>query len=94
VVSPIGAPAVRLFESKLFFFSVTIERADRRVTVWPVKYDAADDVDARAQRDRVRRKPLGRVHGVDDIFLIADKSDVQRIARNAVGGACHHGQVS
>src|SRR6202043_3883417 len=63
VMSLICASAVRLFERKLFLFSVIVERTDRRIMVGPVKYDAADDVDAGAQRDRIGRKPFGRMHG-------------------------------
>src|ERR1700730_16955362 len=87
VMSLICASAVRLFESKLFLFSVIVERTDRRIMVGPVKYDAADDVDAGAQRDRIGRKPFGLLRGTDDIFLSTNKPDIQRIARTAGAGA-------
>ena len=92
VMSLVGAPAVRFFEGKLFLFSVIVERADRRIVVGSVKHDAADDVDTRAQRDRIGGKPSGRVHGPDDVFLATDKPDIQRISGNACTGARHHGK--
>jgi hypothetical protein len=33
------------------------------IVVWPVKHHAADDLDARAQSDRIGRKPASLVHG-------------------------------
>src|SRR5258708_40079822 len=71
MMSPIGAPAVRFFESKLFFFSIVVERTDGRVVVRPVKYDAADDVDARAQRDRIGGRTTCRVAGGGEISRAA-----------------------
>src|ERR1700737_2127230 len=93
VMSLIWASAVRLFDGKLFLFSVIVERTDRRIMVGPVKHDAADDVDAGAQRDRISRKPFGFVHGADDFLLATNKPDIQRIAGNAGAGACHHGKI-
>jgi hypothetical protein len=62
--------------------------------VWSVKHHATDDVDARSQSDRVGREPAGRMHGAENIFLAADKSDIERVSRNAVSGTRHHGQGS
>ena len=75
-------------------FPFVIEWADGRITVWPVKDDAANDLDACPQRDRISRKPARRVHGKQDVFLGADKSDIERIARDVAPGAGHHGQGS
>src|SRR5260370_42370734 len=83
VVSLVRALAIRLLESELFLFPLIIERADRRIVVWPVKHHATDDLDTRAQRDWVGREPAGRVHGADHILLAANKSNIKRIPRNA-----------
>src|SRR5258706_9911237 len=56
---------------------------NRRIVVWPVKHHAADDLDTRAQCDWVGRKPAGRVHGAEHIFFAANKSNIERIPRNA-----------
>src|SRR5258707_8720444 len=88
----VGASTIRFFESELLLFPLKKERADRRIVIWPVKYHATDDRDARAQRDWVGRKPAGRVHGAKHIFLAANKPDVQRISWNASAGPCNHGQ--
>src|SRR5437868_14254048 len=92
-MSLIGASGVRVFKSKLLLSSVIIERTDRRIAVGTIKRHAADDVDARAQHDRVGRKPFRLMHGADDIFFAANKSDVQCVTRNAVAGARHHGKA-
>src|SRR6266404_752223 len=60
---------------------------NRRIVVWPVKHHAADDLDTRAQCDWVGRKPAGRVHGAEHIFFAANKSNIERIPRNA-GRSC------
>src|SRR5438046_835856 len=88
----VGASAIRLLESELLLFPFVIERAHRRIVVWPIKHHAAYDFDARAQCNRVGWKPAGRVHGAEDIFFAAHKSDVERISRNAGAGARHHRQ--
>src|SRR5260370_38749933 len=82
VMSLICASAIRLFEGKLFLFSVIVERTDRRIVVGPVKHDAADDVDAGAQRDRIGRKQFGFLDGADDTFLATKQPNNQRIAGN------------
>src|SRR5450631_2342474 len=93
-MSLVGASAIRLFESELFLFSIIVERTDRRIVVWPVKHHAAHDLDTRAQRDWVGRKPAGRMHGAENIFLAANKPDIERISWNTDASACHHGQGS
>jgi hypothetical protein len=35
VVPLVGAPAIQLLESELLLFALIIERADRRIVVWP-----------------------------------------------------------
>src|SRR5438445_5199036 len=91
-MSPVSALASRLFERELLLFSLVIQRADGRVVVWPVKHHAADDLDAGAQGNRVSRKPAGSIHGAEDIFLAADKPDIERIPRDAARGARDHRQ--
>jgi hypothetical protein len=34
------------------------------------------------------------MHGAEDIFLAADESDIERIARDTVSGTGYHGQGS
>src|ERR1700750_1769380 len=74
VMPPVGALAVRLFERELFFFSLEIKRADRRIMVRPVPPHAANDGDAGAKRDGIGRKPACRLHRAQNIFLAADQS--------------------
>src|SRR4029077_766880 len=94
VMSLVGASAVRLFERELFLLAHVIERADRRIVVWPVKHHAADNLNACAQRNWVGRKPAGRMHGAENIFLAADKSDIERVSWDASTSARYHGQRS
>ena len=60
--------------------------------IWPVKHHTADDLDARAQRDRIGRKPARLVHGAKHVFFDANESDVKCISRNSGAGACNHWQ--
>src|SRR5262249_29871046 len=73
VVPPVRTRAVRLLERELFFFSFIVERTDRRVVIWPVKHNAPNDLDTRAQGDRVSRIPAGSLHRAEDVFLAADE---------------------
>src|SRR6267142_373651 len=55
VMSLICAFAVRLFEGKLFLFSVIVERTDRCIVVGPVMYYAADDIFLATNKSDVQR---------------------------------------
>jgi hypothetical protein len=46
MMSSVGASAVGLLERELLLFPLVVERADGRIMVWPVKHDAANDLDA------------------------------------------------
>src|SRR4051794_18926241 len=94
MMSPICAPAVRLFESELLLFALIIERADRGIVIWPIKQHAADDLDARAQCDWVGRKPAGSMHCSENVFFTPNQADVEWIPRNVAAGAGHHRQGS
>jgi hypothetical protein len=48
--------------------------------VWPVKHHAADDLDARAQRDRIGRKPARLVHGAKHVFVDAREKRLAKFA--------------
>jgi hypothetical protein len=64
----------------------------RCVLVGAIEQHAADDLDRRAQRHGIGGIPAGRVHGANNVALIADQRDVDGIARNALRGARHHRQ--
>jgi hypothetical protein len=93
-MSLVGAPSIRFLESKLLLLPVVIKGADRRIVVWPVKRHTADDLDTRAQSNWIGRKPAGRMHRGKDIFLAANKSNIERVSWNAIGSARHHRQGS
>src|SRR5271155_4300668 len=59
--SLVSTPAIRLLESELFFLPFIEERANGRIVVGPVEGHATDDLNTGAQRDRVGRKPAGRM---------------------------------
>ena len=94
VVAAVGAGAKRLFERKILAAAEVIEIADRRVLVGTIEQHAADDLDRRFQRDLIGRKPPGRMHRAHQILGVADQPDIDRIAGNALPGACHHRQAS
>ena len=77
MMPPVGALAVRLFESQLLLLTLVVERTDRRVVVRPIEHYATDDFDTRPQRDRISGIPFGRMHGTSDVFLVAYQSNVQ-----------------
>jgi hypothetical protein len=93
-MSLVGTPAIRLLESELFFLPFIEERANGRIVVGPIEHHATDDLNTGAQRDRVCRKPAGRMYGANDIFFASNEPHVERISRNAGAGACNHGQSS
>src|SRR5258708_35969598 len=64
-------PAPRKRKPSLPSETARLKRADRRITVWPVKHHAADDLDARAQRDRIGRKPARLVPCPKHVFFCA-----------------------
>ena len=67
--------------------------ADRRFAIGPVKQNAADNFDARSQRDRIGRIPRGGIHGAENIVSRSDHADIDRIAGNAVRRARYHGEI-
>src|SRR5450755_1714153 len=94
MMSLVGAPSVRFLESELLLLPVVIKGADRRIVVWPVKRHTADDLDTRTQRNWIGRKPAGRMHRGKDIFLAADKSNIECVSWNATGSKRQHRQGS
>src|SRR6185437_9706071 len=90
MVPPVRTSAVRLLERQLLLLALIVERTDRRITVGPVKYDAADDFHAGAQRDRISWEPAGCVHGEENVVAAPDQPDIERVARNPGPGLRHH----
>src|SRR5262249_50097612 len=93
-MAPVCTPALWLLECESFLFSLVVERTHGCIMIRPVEHHAANDLDARAQCDRIGRKPPRCMHGVKYILLAADKSDVERIARYAARRPGHHWQGS
>ena len=72
MVTAVGALAGGFFEGEILAPVLVEQVADRRVAIGPVQHDATDDLQARAQRDRVGRIPAGRMHGADHVADVAD----------------------
>src|SRR5450432_2334233 len=94
MMSLVGAPTVRFLKSELLLLPVVVKRADRRIVVWPVERHTTDDFDTCAQCNWIGRKPASRLHRGKDIFLAANKPNVERVSWNATGSARYHRQGS
>ncbi len=81
-----GASAGRLLERQILLAAVEKERVDRRAVIRPAERHAADDLQRRGQSDWVGRRPAGRSHRADHVLLRPFESDVDDVARNALGG--------
>jgi len=81
-----GAPAGRLLEGEILPAAFEIERADRRAMIGPAEYDAVHNAQRRGQGHRIGRGPASRRHRAVDIRFRAFEADVDRVARNALGG--------
>ena len=92
MMAAIGAATVRLLEREVLAAAEIVQVADRRVAIGPVQQHAAGDFDRRSQRDRIGGIPAGGVHGADHVPGVADQSDIDRIAGNALPGPRHHRQ--
>ena len=62
--------------------------------VGPVKHHAADDFNAGAQRNWIGRKPAGRMHGAEDVFLAAHEFNYSVHRLGCPRGTGYHGQGS
>src|SRR5579863_7938420 len=80
VVARPRALAGTLFEGQILLSVLIEEVAHRRVEIRPVEKNAADDPDARTQRDRVGGPPPGRVRGTEHVVLRAFKPDIDNVA--------------
>jgi len=75
-----------------FFFSIVVERLTG--ASWYGRQVRRCRMMSMLVRSVIGSRETTRPHaGAGNISRVADESHVQRIARNAVGGACHHGQV-
>ncbi len=72
-----------LFKREVFLVAVEEEIADRRAEIRPVKNRALRDVQAAADRDRIRGIPAGGGQRGGHLVLRADERKIQRIAGNA-----------
>lgn len=88
----VRTPAIGLFEGELFSSPFVVEWANRRIAIRPTEYHAPNDFDARTERDRIGLKPASFMHDTEYGFLASDESDVESIARDAVGVSSHHRQ--
>src|SRR5579885_2875017 len=93
VIAAIGVAADRLLEGEILPPIVVIQMADRRPQIGPVEQHAADNLDARAQSDRISRIPAGRIHAAEHIRARADQADIDRVARDAACRARDHGHA-
>ncbi len=81
----------RLFESEVLLPPVVEQGTDRRGGIGSPQRDAADNAQRSFQRHGIGRRPAGVVEGADDLLLRANHAEVERVARNAVRRARHHG---
>src|SRR5271169_3761330 len=79
MVAPVGAPPDRLLKGKVLVTVVVVQMADRRMKIRAVEQNAADDLNARAQRNRIGRVPAGGIHGAEHVLPRSDESDIDRI---------------
>ena len=61
--------------------------------VGAVKQHAAGDLKGSPRRHGIGRVPAGRLHGAEHVELVADQTDIDGIAGNALCGARHHWQI-
>src|SRR6266699_1200344 len=94
MMAVVGAVADRLFECQIFAPSEIIKAADRCMLVGAIQQYAAGDLDRRSQRYGIGGIPAGRIHGAENVLVVADQTDIDRIAGNALGGPCHHRKSS
>lgn len=90
VVAPVGAVADGLFESEVLGAAFKQQAADRRIGIGSGEQDALADVDRCPERDGVGRVSAGHGKSVDHLLLGADKSDIDRVAGNALRRMRHH----
>ena len=90
VLPAVGAYPVRLLKSKIFAPPLEEERADRRRLVWKIEHDAANDLEARAQRDRICGIPSGLVKRRDDVLSARDEAYIDGITWDALRRRRHH----
>src|SRR5262249_51864165 len=90
MMAAIGACPYRLFEGQIFAPPVVVKRAHRRVAIGPVQNDAADDVNARPECNRICGIPSSGVHGAQNIAFGSNQAHIDRITRNTLTGACYH----
>ena len=65
----------------------------RRIPVRAIEKDAADNLHARSESDRIGGKPAGGVHGAEHIVPRANQPDIDWIAGDAVVGARDHAKT-
>src|SRR5450631_2018842 len=94
MMSLVGAPSIRFLESELLLLPVVKKGTDGRIVVWPVERHTAYNLDTGTQGNRIRWKPAGCMHRGNDICLIANKPNVERVSWNTARSARHHRQGS
>src|SRR4029453_10609190 len=90
MMASIGACPDGLFECQIFASCVVKKGTHWRVAIRPVEDDAADDLHARLESNRIGRVPRSRVHGAQNVIFGSDQANVDRIARNVLGSARYH----
>ena len=85
-MAPCGGYSDRALEGDVLGAAVEQQRAHRRGRVGAMQGDAADDLHAGAQRDRIGQRPASRAEGAEQFGLIADQAEIDRIARDPEAG--------
>ena len=90
MVAAVGAVADRLFEGEILGAAFEQQAAHRRIGIGTREQNTFADVDRGPERDGVGRIPAGDGKSVDHLLLCADKSEIDRVARNALRRVRHH----
>ncbi len=93
VAALVGALAGRLLEGEVLPPVAVIQMAYRRLSLRTVEQNAADNLDARAQRDRIGWMPARGIHRAQHVLARSDQADIDRIAGNAGRCARDHGEA-
>ncbi len=86
----VGTAADRLLEGKVLAAALVEEIGDGRIGIGAVEQDALGDARARLQCDGVGRLPARTLERGHDLVLVADKRDIEGIARDALRGVGGH----
>jgi clan AA aspartic protease (TIGR02281 family) len=93
MMTMVGAAADRLLKSEILMPAEIIKFADRRGPVRAIQQYAADDFDRRFECHGIGRIPARRLHRAQNVLVVADQADIDRVAGNALRRSCHHRQA-